>query len=108
VQAIWHHAGAAVTLEPSADWMATVPREQWGLEPEELADLDDRWDPLLGDRMTELVFIGIDMNHDEITAALNSCVLTTDEIEAGFAGWADLDDPLPDWEHIDDDLDRTL
>jgi hypothetical protein len=58
--------------------------------------------------MTEFVFIGIDMNHDEITAALNSCVLTTDEIEAGFAGWADLDDPLPDWEHIDDDLDRTL
>ena len=64
--------------------------------------------PLLGDCMTEFVFIGIDMNHDEITAALNSCVLTTDEIEAGFAGRADLDVPLPDWELTADDLDRTL
>jgi len=63
--------------------------------------------PLLGDCMTEFVFIGIDMNHDEITAALNSCVLTTDEIEAGFAGRADLDDPLSDWELTADDLDRT-
>ena len=57
--------------------------------------------------MTEFVFIGIDMNHDEITVALDSCVLTTDEIEAGFAGRAGLDDPLSDWELTADDLDRT-
>jgi len=101
IQAIWHHAGAAVTLEPSSPWMATIPREQWELERDELADLDDRWDPLLGDRMTELVFIGIDMDHDEITAALDACVLTSDEIELGFAGWADLPDPLPLWDDGD-------
>ncbi len=101
VQAIWHHAGAAVTLEPSAPWMATIPREQWDLDAEEVADLDDRWDPLLGDRMTELVFIGIDMDHDAITASLDTCVLTGDEIELGFTGWADLADSLPMWEDAD-------
>jgi len=103
VQAIWHHAGAAVTLEPSAPWMATIPREQWELEPDELADLDDRWDPLLGDRMTELVFIGIDMDHAGVTATLDACVLTSDEIELGFTGWADLDDPLPMWGDIEEE-----
>jgi len=103
VQAIWHHAGAAVTLEPSAPWMATIPREQWDLEPDELADLDNRWDPLLGDRMTELVFIGIDMDHDSITAKLDTCVLTGEEIELGFSGWTDLTDPLPVWEDAEDE-----
>lgn len=102
IQAIWHHAGAAVTLEPSAPWMATIPRKQWDLEPDELADLDDRWDPLLGDRLTELVFIGIDMDHAEVTEALDACVLTAAEIEAGFEGWAEFRDPLPAWEPDDD------
>jgi hypothetical protein len=75
--------------------MATIPREQWELESEELADLDDRRDSLLGDRMTELVLIGIDMGHDEITAALNTCLLTSAEIKLGFDGWSGLRDPFP-------------
>jgi len=103
IQAIWHHAGAAVTLEPSASWMAATPRDQWELEAEELADLEDRWDPLLGDRMTELVFIGIDMDHDSITTALDACVLTTEEIELGFDRWVELADPLPLWDDVSDD-----
>ena len=104
-QAIWHHAGASITLEPAALWMAAIPREEWDLDPEEQADLDDRWDPLLGDRMTELVFIGVDMDHDAIIAALDSCVLTSEEIELGFAGWAAFSDPLPAWSDDDCDLD---
>jgi len=56
--------------------------------------------------MTELVFIGIDMDHDEITASLDACVLTTDEIELGFDGWADLPDPLPVWA-VDSDDDHS-
>ena len=85
--------------------MAAIPREEWDLDPEEQADLDDRWDPLLGDRMTELVFIGVDMDHDAIIAALDSCVLTSEEIELGFAGWAAFSDPLPAWSDDDCDLD---
>lgn len=105
VQAIWHHAGAAVTLEPSAPWMAATPQDQWELEAEELSDLEARWDPLLGDRMTELVFIGIEMDHAAITSALDACVVTADEIELGFDGWSSLFDPLPAWEDIDDEHD---
>lgn len=103
IQAIWHQAGGAVTLEPSAAWMATIPRELWDVDPDERDDLERRWDPLLGDRMTELVFIGIDMDHDAIAATLDSCVLTNDEIELGFTGWATLPDPLPVWDDVDDE-----
>ena len=104
VQALWHHAGASITLEPAGSWMVAIPRDEWDLDPEELADLDNRWDPLLGDRMTELVFIGVDMDHDAITASLDACVVTSDEIELGFSGWADLVDPLPAWGDDDCDL----
>ena len=105
VQAIWHHAGSSITLEPAALWMAAIPRGEWDLEQEEMADLQNRWDPLFGDRTIELVFIGIDMDHDEITASLDACVLTIDEIELGFSGWAELPDPFPNW---DDDCELDL
>ena len=85
--------------------MAAIPRGEWDLEQEEMADLQNRWDPLFGDRTIELVFIGIDMDHDEITASLDACVLTIDEIELGFSGWAELPDPFPDW---DDDCELDL
>jgi G3E family GTPase len=101
IQAIWHQAGGAVTLEPAATWMATIPRDLWDVGPDELTDLEQRWDPLLGDRWTELVFIGIGMDHDMITAHLDACVLTSDEIELGFTGWATLPDPLPEWDDVD-------
>ncbi len=29
---------------------------------------------------------------------LDRCVLTSEEIEAGFDGWAGFDDPLPEWD----------
>lgn len=57
--------------------------------------------------MTELVFIGIDMDHDSIITKLDSCVLTGEEIELGLSGWTDLDDPLPVWEDADDEYETS-
>lgn len=73
-------------------------REEWHLEEGELADLEQRWDPLVGDRTTELVFIGIDMDIEAIRVALDACVLTADEIAEGFDGWGAHPDPLPAWD----------
>lgn len=75
-----------------------TPKEQWFLDPDEVALLKERWDPLLGDRMTELVFIGIDMDEKVIRATLDRCVLTSAEIAEGFDGWASHRDPLPRWD----------
>ncbi len=72
------------------------------LEPDEATDVHQHWDPPVGDRLTELVFIGIDMDVDAIRGTLDACVLTGDEIAAGFDGWADHPDPLPPCDYDDD------
>ena len=69
-------------------------------------ELAERWDPLVGDRQTELVFIGIDMDEADLRARLDPCVLTAAEVEAGMEAWATYPDPLPAWDllcDLDDD-----
>ncbi|GAA3314579.1 hypothetical protein GCM10020331_007460 [Ectobacillus funiculus] len=47
---------------------------------------------MYGDRMTELVMIGIDMNQTEIEESLDKCLLTDQEM---VEDWSTLRDPLP-------------
>ena len=99
VQAMWSQAGLSVMLEPLAEWMAATPEEEWFFETEEdRAIFDERWDPLVGDRQTELVFIGIDMDEAEIRRRLDACVLTSREFEKGPDKWRRFRDPLPEWD----------
>ncbi len=106
-QALWSQAGASVEIEPLAPWYAALPRADWGLDDEtDEADLAERWDPLVGDRQIELVFIGIDMDEADLRDRLDRCILTPDEFAAGFDTWAGYDDPLPPWVafcELDDD-----
>ena len=63
VQAMWSQAGLSVVLEPLATWFAAMPEDEWEFESEEDREqLEARWDPIVGDRQVELVFIGIDMD----------------------------------------------
>jgi G3E family GTPase len=99
VQAMWSQAGLSVSLEPMASWYAALPERDWEFETDDDRDeLLARWDPLLGDRETEMVFIGIDMDEVEIRARLDHCVLTPEEFEQGIDAWATFDDPLPEWD----------
>jgi|TARA_B100002051_G_scaffold274246_1_gene314926 G3E family GTPase len=99
IQAMWSHAGLSVGLEPLASWYAATPEDEWELETdEERAELEARWDPLLGDRQTEIVFIGIDMDEAAIRSRLDACVLTGREFEKGPEKWLKFRDPLPEWD----------
>ena len=51
-----------------------------------------------GPSQAELVFIGIDMDEDQIRHRLNDCVLTGREFEKGPQKWAKFKDPLPEWD----------
>ena len=97
-QGLWSQAGLSIQLEPVALWFAATPEAEWELETQEdRQDLMRRWDPLLGDRQIELVFIGIDMDEVDIRQRLDACVLTPAEFAEGFDRWARFKDPLPEW-----------
>jgi G3E family GTPase len=99
VQALWSQAGLSVMLEPLGFWYAALPEDEWEFESaEDRQDLDDRWDPMVGDRQTEIVFIGADMDEASIRERLDRCVLTGAEFEVGADVWATYDDPLPPWD----------
>ncbi|MEM9745506.1 MAG: GTP-binding protein [Actinomycetota bacterium] len=99
VQALWSQAGLSVMIEPLAPWFAATPEDEWEFESdEERADLMTRWDPVVGDRQTELVFIGIDLDEAAIRERLDRCVLTGDEFAAGPDAWENYSDPLPEWD----------
>ncbi|MNP72187.1 putative metal chaperone YciC [compost metagenome] len=55
-----------------------------------IPDWDDTW----GDRVTKLVFIGIDMDRAVIERTLDDALLTEEEMQFN---WRELKDPFPSW-----------
>ncbi len=69
--------------------------------------IGDNWKDPWGDRRQELVFIGADLDREQIVAELDACLLTDDELAGGFARWASLADPWPAWTPGDDRRDAA-
>jgi G3E family GTPase len=91
----WSTAGGVIGIGPAGAWWAAVPAEHWPTEPEAVADIAARvhagpW----GDRCQELVFIGTELDQRALTARLDACLLTDDELKAD---WTAFDDPWPSW-----------
>lgn len=85
-------AGVSLQFQAAGNWVADLPvheREQILREDE---GMRAKWDEKFGDRMTELVLIGMDMNREEIEQSLDTCLLTDKEMEQD---WKKFNDPLP-------------
>lgn len=85
-------AGPSLTIQGAGNWIATYSESVQTEILEENQDLQKRWDPLYGDRMTELVFFGIDMNQQQMEEELDACLLTDMEMKKD---WTKFIDPLP-------------
>lgn len=85
-------AGPSITIQGAGEWIATYPKEEQAQILKEEPELLEKWDDLYGDRMTEIVMIGVGMNRDEIEATLNQCLLTDEEMQQD---WNQFTDPLP-------------
>ncbi|MED0980412.1 GTP-binding protein [Bacillus paramycoides] len=85
-------AGSSITIQGAGEWIAALPEAEKNQliteEPEVLKNWDDRY----GDRITELVFIGIDMNRSLIEQSLDDCLLTEKEMKQD---WNIFVDPIP-------------
>lgn len=91
-------AGASYTIDPLGHWLAAIPEAEWGLSDAERAELLRDWHPQWGDRQQQLVFIGIGLDAEAITRALDEALLSDTELQEGVARWSTFDDPFPLWE----------
>jgi len=85
-------AGNSVSIQGAGEWVASLPeieREQIIAEDPELLN---RWDEKYGDRITEIVFIGVEMDQQTIEKSLEKCLLTVEEMATD---WSSFEDPVP-------------
>jgi len=83
-------AGPSVRMEAAGPWIASLPEFEQDAYRRNRSNLD--WDEEWGDRRTELVFIGREMDEEGLIAALDDCLLTDDEMDAP---WADFENQFP-------------
>ncbi|WP_313683191.1 zinc metallochaperone GTPase ZigA [Pantoea sp.] len=95
--AMWSQAGAVARQGYAGHWWANIPRERWPQDSESLAFIAQHWQEGIGDARQELVFIGIEMDEDQVRSALDHALLTPAEMAEGPANWVKLPDPVPEW-----------
>ena len=79
-------------FQGAGQWIAALPKAQQKLVLADDPELLERWDEVHGDRQTELVFIGLDMDREEIEEVFDDCLLTDEEMTGD---WSEFADPLP-------------
>lgn len=87
---IWGQAGGSLRAESAGVWwssMSVSERRQYAGFIENQEEIESGWHPKFGDRKNEIVFIGQDMNEEEIRSDLDSCLSTSDELDTNC--WMD-------------------
>ena len=85
-------AGPSIIIQGAGAWIATYSKQEQQQVLIEEPELLEKWDDKYGDRMTELVMIGIDMNRVEVEESLDHCLLTDEEMNQD---WSTFIDPIP-------------
>ncbi|ASA20611.1 GTP-binding protein [Paenibacillus donghaensis] len=85
-------AGPSIQFGAAGYWLATLPLEEQQEVLDSEPEVRARWDKTWGDRMNELVYIGVGMNQEEIEARLDRCLLTSEEMTED---WTAYENPLP-------------
>lgn len=83
-------AGPSIILQGAGEWVASYPDHEREQILREEPELLERWDPEFGDRMSELVLIGVDMDRKEIETGLDQCLLTDAEMKQDWSKFLDL------------------
>ncbi|KGE16429.1 GTP-binding protein [Paenibacillus wynnii] len=92
VAASLSQAGPSIQFGPAGYWLATMPEDQQLEVLESEPEVKAKWDKQWGDRLNELVFIGLSLERSVIEARLDSCLLTQEEMGQD---WSTFENPLP-------------
>ncbi len=71
---VFEQAGSQVSLRNAGQWYATMPKDELEEFRRNNPDALKDWDPEYGDRTQKLVFIGQNMNREEIEELLDNCL----------------------------------
>lgn len=102
----YSRSGNKATLEPVGQWWSAVPKSRWPAKGTPARDgIEAIWKEPYGDRITEVVFIGQNMNKAAIEKAWKGCQLSFTEARKGMAHWREFTDPLPQWSRTNEAID---
>lgn len=90
ISGLLSQAGPSLTIQGAGNWIATYPEAERKQLLAEEPELLKRWDDTYGDRITELVMIGISMDQKQIEETLDACLLTEEEMVQDWSKFIDL------------------
>ncbi|MEF3308127.1 GTP-binding protein [Paenibacillus sp. GYB004] len=82
-------AGPSIQFGPAGYWIASLPEEERRLYLLEDEKLRASWHPAYGDRASKMVMIGMEMDIPSIASALDSCLLTEEEMTRDWRSFRD-------------------
>ncbi|AYB43764.1 GTP-binding protein [Paenibacillus lautus] len=91
-------AGPSIQFGPAGYWVAALTEQEQQELLRSEPDVRRKWDNVWGDRMTELVMIGMGMEQEQIERELDECLLTDREMQLD---WTTFHNPLP-WMAIEE------
>lgn len=92
----WSQAGSIAQHHCAGYFWAAVPKKHW---PEDTSHIDRVWEGNNGDCRQEIVLIGRNMDKEALTAMLDDCLLTEEELATNERKWRKaFHDPFPKWE----------
>lgn len=91
---VWSQAGGSLKADNAGVWWSSMSfqqRTQYAAFIDHQQEIEANWDTTFGDRKNEIVFIGQDMNQEQIINDLNQCLSTPKELatEAWKKGYQD-------------------
>ncbi|NQZ19210.1 MAG: GTP-binding protein, partial [Bdellovibrionales bacterium] len=95
---LYQLAGSSSSFSGIGYWWCTIGERFWPKDEAERQLILDIWDESYGDRRQEIVFIGTELDRDQITKSLDGALLTEEEVELGVQEWKWFTDPLPEFE----------
>ena len=84
---IWGQAGGSLKTDSAGVWWSSMPfenRTMYASFTENQNLIESTWHKLFGDRKNEIVFIGQDMDEQQIRKDLSQCLITEHEIETNI------------------------
>jgi G3E family GTPase len=90
----WSQAGGIAQYSFVGLFWKAVPRSDWPIDQESINYIMSHWQEPFGDMRQELVFIGQGIDQKQFCTALDTCLLSDEELMLGSKQWQNWPDPF--------------